>query len=266
MPAMNQKEFFKVLKSFVEGKLAAADWIDWWNKNRKAVAKLVDANTAKCLAPRHPDSPSASAYDSHLQAVKILKAAGVPARASNRYFKEFRLNIKDFIRQEDARDQQRGDQLKTRIEPLKAVAPNLHACLHRNSKKLETFEPGASEKDIARLEKALKVRLPKPIRDFFRITKHFSVEGFELDLDQLFMHPGDGDASDGNRYLCLGNYFWKADGDQILVEISAPAADPKILYYAHSAPTAKIRPLAASWKEFLEKLPKQYLNRTFYYM
>ena len=262
---MNRTELLDTLKSLVEARLDADDWLKWWKKNGTAVEKLIGAPATGRLKPNYPDSAAGAAHNSQTEALRILQEAGIPVKRSPRYHEEFVKFMDQYIKDSDAREKEKANPLKPRINLLKVKFPSLHACLFRNSKKVETFEPGASEKDIARTEKALKVKLPKSVREFFKLTKHFGVEGLELDLDLVFEHPGDKSAPDGKRHLCLGNYFWKDDGDQILVDISAPAADPKILYYAHSAPSPKIQPLAKNWKEFLEKLPKQYLNQMFYY-
>ena len=262
---MDRADLLETLRSLVEGKLEATEWVQWWPKNGKAAEKLLGSGSAERLRPNYKDSDAGAAHNSQQEAMAILKKAGIKAKRSTRYHAEFLVFLKNYMKTENAREMEKGEQLKPRINLLKPKYPTLYACLYRNNKKIETFEPGASEADIAKIEKTLKAQLPKAIREFFKITKQFRVEGMELDLDLLFEHPGDKSAPDGKRYICLGNYFRDDDGDQILIEVSKPSADAKILYYAHSAKSPKVQPLADSWKEFLEKLPKQYLNQMFYY-
>jgi hypothetical protein len=256
--AITKAELLQTLKALAEGTLEPDAWQAWWKKNGRGLEKLIGAAAAARLQPKADQSPSEAAFNSQNEAMVVLKNARVRVKRSMCY-------LERYIKEDNAREADKAGQLKPRINLLKQQFPNFHACLFRNSKKIETFERGASETEIAQMEKTLQTKLPKPIREFFKTTKHFGVEGLKLDLDQIFVHPGDKSAAGGKRYLCLGNYFWKDDGDQILVDVTAPAADPKILYYAHSAPSPRVQPLADSWNAFLEKLPKQYLNQMFFY-
>jgi hypothetical protein len=256
--AITNVELLQTLKSLAEGTLEPDAWRAWWKKNGSGVEALVGATSAARLQPKPKSLASEAAFNSQNEAMVVLKKSKVRVKRSMCYFE-------CYVKESDAREADQAGLLKPRINLLKEKLPHLHACLFRNAKKIEKFEPGASEQEVVRVEKTLKAKLPKPIREFFKTTKHFAVEGLELDLEQVFVHPGDKNAPDGKRYVCLGNYFWKDDGDQILVDITAPTSDPKIHYYAHSAPSPKVQPLADSWKAFLEKLPKQYLNQMFYY-
>jgi hypothetical protein len=256
--AKTKAELLQTLKDLVEGKIDEEAWMAWWKPNAAAVKTAFGEKLAEKLKPKSEQLPAEAAFNSQNQAMTILNEAHIPAKRSMCYFERY-------VKSSDALEASKGKEFKSRINLLKAKYPKLTACLSRNAKKIETFAAGASEKEVAAAEKTLKAKLPRSMRDFFKVTKHFGAEGLEIDLDQLFIHPGDRNAADGKRYLCVGDYFWKADGDQVLVDVSAPAVDPKIFYYAHSEPGAKILPLAENWKEFLENLPKQYLNQTFYY-
>jgi hypothetical protein len=253
---MTRDELFNMFKSLVEGKPEPSEWIEWWTKNKTAAEKIIGAKQAAQFDLR-PHSPFEGTHNCQNVAETILQEVGISAKRSMRY-------VEIYMKESEAAEKEKGKLLKPRIDLLKDQYPTLHKCLYRNAKKIETFEPGATEAEISGVEKTLKLRLPAAIRDFFKLTKQWEVEGFQWDLSLLFEHPGDKSAPDGKRYLCLANYFMEADGDQILIDVTKPSDDPQILYYGHSANGAKIRVLAKNWKEFAERLPKQYLNQMFF--
>jgi hypothetical protein len=260
---MNNAQLIETLRALVEGKLEPDAWLAWWKKNGKAVEKLIGAASAERLKPNYPDSAAGAAHNSQTEAMALLEKARVPAKRSTRYHEEFVVFMEGYMKAEAKREKEQADAFKPRVELLRARWPLLHRCLARNLKKIETFEDGATEVEIAKSEKPWKTRLPVSLRGFFKLTKRFAVEGLDLDLGLAFEHPGDKTAADGRRYLCVGNYFWQADGDQVLIDISGSSKDPEVFYYAHEGPAPRVQPLAKNWTAFLEGLPKQYLNNLF---
>jgi hypothetical protein len=261
--ALTRARFLETLRALVAGELAPDDWLAWWQQNGQAARKFLDGPSARRLKPNCPASAAGAAHHSQAEAMIILKMANVPARRSVRYHKKFAKFTQSHPPAATAQQQAREGALKPRIDLLKQRFPSLHDCLIRNADKVAAFAPGASDADLAGVEKALRIKLPPSIGEFFKITRHLAVEGLELDLGRLHVHPGG--HGEGKRYVCLGDFYWKDDGEQILVEVSAAAAEPKILYYAEGAQPPRVRALAGSWKEFLEQLPGQYLDQMFYY-
>lgn len=105
---MDRAELLDTLKSLVEAKLEPTDWLKWWEKNGKAVEKLIGSPAASRLKPNYPDSPAGAAHNSQTEAMAILKEARISVKRSMRYHKEFAEFMERYIDDEEAREKEKA--------------------------------------------------------------------------------------------------------------------------------------------------------------
>lgn len=101
---------------------------------------------------------------------------------------------------------------------------------------------GASETELAQMEAALGLPLPVEYRLFLERCRYLKMgDGFEVggfDHEGLFVTevPSVSDEHRaGVRYLVFANYWWYADGDQIMFDLTDPT-HPVVAYLHDHGP------------------------------
>lgn len=140
---------------------------------------------------------------------------------------------------------------------------------------LEAVLPGASAEQIATMESDLGVPLPDSYKQLLRCARGFSLMSDVVQFGQQhpFVHEfppfealppshqaevkrrGGGWPPPSQGMLCFAEFFLEADGDQVLFDTRRGLVHGEypVVYYAHAARPASVRPLAASFTEFMEQ-------------
>ena len=88
---------------------------------------------------------------------------------------------------------------------------------------------GISEAEIQEIERLLGIPLPHSFRSFLACVNGYILNRpvAQMHRDHVWKHP--------TGTICFANYFWEADGDQVVFDISQGLIDGEypVLYYAH---------------------------------
>ena len=140
---------------------------------------------------------------------------------------------------------------------------------------IEEVLEGASEEELAALERDLRLDLPPSYRAFLRCTRGVWFFGGIVQMSPAhpFFHefPSIAELTPAQRsavharggtwpppsagMLCFAEFFMEADGDQVLFDVTRRAADGElpVMYYAHDDSPPSVRELAPNFRAWLEQ-------------
>lgn len=209
------------------------------------------------LKPPRPGGfgpPSRCALVSQQEAIALLSSWGVEHTTSDRYEQAWQADFAKFQADEKQANKALQRKFKPPLDRLKEAFPKLARFLKRHLDQIETLADAATPEEIVQLETALGVPLPESYRTFLACTAELVYGGgLQIGLPHTFMHPSD-DTLPSSGMLCLGDFWWEGDGDQILVGKVEPGSEPPLLYYNHATPA--ISQLAKSFAAWTESLPR----------
>jgi SMI1 / KNR4 family (SUKH-1) len=137
---------------------------------------------------------------------------------------------------------------------------------------VDAILPPVAEHAIERVEQQLGIPLPESYKRFLRCTGGFCLLGGAVNLSfPPFIHdfpPFESLTSEqqsritgswpppSHGLLCFGDFWLEGDGDQVLFDTRQVIGDGEypVLYYDHEAMPASIRPIAASFHDWLERV------------
>ncbi len=261
---MDHDSILSVIKSLVEGRIEPQVWLDWWEANSSAVKKQVKPGHFTRMKPRRPPTGyrwtaltlAAGCVDG---ACRVLDSAGISYESDTDFAERARLEEVKLDEEAMAAvgdgDAKKRETMLCRLERLQSLAPNLCSYLKENKIEFEITPNERGQDSIATLESQLGTTLPPLLSSFLLLVERFSVEGFQLDIRYVFWHPTNG----GERYLCIGDYFLNADGDQLLINPKSDKPET-ICYFDHAHGDNGISIYSKNLVKLLEDLPELYLN------
>jgi hypothetical protein len=138
---------------------------------------------------------------------------------------------------------------------------------------IENVLDPASTKDIAKLERKLGIPLPVSYKAFLECTRGFWAMGGVVQLSahhpffhdfpplkkltkvqkNVVMQRGGHWPPPSQGMLCFAEFFMKADGDQVLFDISKGLVNGEypVFYYAHEDTPPSVRKIADSFEQWL---------------
>jgi hypothetical protein len=138
----------------------------------------------------------------------------------------------------------------------------------------ENLLPGASPRDLADIEASLGIPLPASYKTFLSLNRQLWLFGgsiqFGVQHPFTYVFPPLNELTAAQQsvvkrrggvwpppcqgLLCFAEYFWKADGDQVLFHTKLPAKDNDyaVYYYEHNAAPARISKVADSFRHWIE--------------
>ena len=139
---------------------------------------------------------------------------------------------------------------------------------------VEHVLPPATESDLEALESRLGHALPETYKSLIRLTRGFWLSGGVIRLSNMhpFFHDfppldklapprqravrqrGAGWPPPSQGMLCFAEYFWHADGDQVLWDVGQGLVNGEypVMYYAHEARKPSVTRVAPEFGEWLE--------------
>lgn len=172
-----------------------------------------------------------------------------------------------------------GSMSKSFLESVANNFPEFAASLENLSgmQIADVGEP-ATKDELNGLESELGLALPESYKQLLRCSRRFLISSPYLSFG--FEHPYIHDfeplekllpqmrervherafqwSPPSNGMLCFADFFWKADGDQVLFDISRPSASGEypIMYYDHETDPPLVQQIAENLRSFLIRLPE----------
>lgn len=247
---MKDTEFYKQLELLVKGDLDPEQWISWWTLNDTKIQSFCNAGQRLRLKPMiSNNSATRAALGSQNEAQAILKTVGINVAQSTRYKDAWKTEFENYLKEEAEQRARKAEAISKSLPKLNAFCPVFSKYLKRNIEDIEAYDPGVDDIVITELEERLGSSLPSSVREFFKLCSRLELDGLRISLRDLFLHP-----VDDSCYLSIGEYWFEADGDQLLV---STGGSDEIYYYGHESIAPKVRPIAASLWHFLDQLPSQ---------
>ncbi|MEE1811980.1 SMI1/KNR4 family protein [Streptomyces sp. BE133] len=250
------------LRALAEGRTAPEDWLAWWERHRMDIEALCSPGVFLRLKPRGGAGHGAdmAALTSQEGACRVLDELGVAHDRSDRYRLAWEQTL-DRLREEQAAEAARkAENLGPVITGLSARFPRFAGFLAAGPDEIEHCRPGLDEAAMARLEDSLGLRLPAAYRDFLRCAREVTV-GDTLQMTSIhpFVQDSVSVALPSQGMLCIAEYWWEADGDQVLFDVREDASDdPPVLYYAPAK--RRVRVIADCFTAWVEALPRTLAN------
>jgi hypothetical protein len=244
-----------MLLELAAARVELPEFLAWWEANQPALEAALKPGWYARLKPRQDETESVARRLGAAQhgAIYILDALQVPHEYNDCHDVQCRLEIEQLRAASLARTKELNRQRKPIFDALKVEFPKFTRWLKRQLEEADgELKPGASEAKIAAQEQVLGIALPGVYRRFMAASSEVNLDGFRLSLASAFFHP----AAPSEGLLCIADYFWQADGDQVLIDPAhCGQDDPPVFYYDHETP--EVRPLAKSFTAWVEGIPRQ---------
>lgn len=149
------------------------------------------------------------------------------------------------------------------------------AILSRADADVEHILPPATDAQIKKIEEEVGVPLPVSYKRFLKCARGVWLLGgaIQFGARHPFFHSfaplsaltpqqqavvsrkGGGWPPPSDGMLCFAEFFWEADGDQVLWDVSKGLHDGEypVYYYAHDGRPPSVRKIADSFSEFIGK-------------
>ena len=234
-----ERDIIESLRQLVCGEIEAGEWIQWWTLNVDRVKPNVKPGQFLRLKPGKQGSfgpPTRCVLTSQQEAAKLLEAEGVPFELSNRYQTEWESEFRTM--QEEAR--------ATSLE-LRRIAEPILKSLESNFP-----EPGASKNEISELQSELGIPLPEGYRVLLASTRNMELgDVLKIGLQHTTLLEITMPSLPARDFLCLGDCWIEADGDQLLLDMSD--GGEAVIYYSHSVP--ELRTIGNGFRSWIEGIP-----------
>ncbi|MEJ3745944.1 SMI1/KNR4 family protein [Actinomycetes bacterium KLBMP 9797] len=256
-----------VFHALAEARMAAEDWLEWWERHGQEVKARATPGVFLRLKPRTGGGhgPSFAAHYSQEAACQVLDLLGVGYERSDRYHRDGQRAFEQLCREQAAATAARATEFAPTINALAGRFPRFARFLKANTDDIDQCRPGLDGAALARLEQDLGLRLPETYRTFLRCAREIVVgDTLQMTTAHPFTHNSAKVSLPTQGMLCIGEYWLDADGDQVLFDLRqefAPDAadDPPVLYYDHGQPA--VRPIANSFTAWIEALPRTLAER-----
>jgi hypothetical protein len=199
--------------------------------------------------------PFQVAAESQSGACYVLDALGVSYHLSARYREGAAEEFEAFRRAQKAKQAQLAGQYQPILAGMNPHFPRFARFLGKRLEDIDELAPGYSDTELDALEQALGSTLPADYRHWLGCARTLSLDGLTLGAEHPFRveRPG-GNEQPIAGMLCLADYHLDADGDQVMIAAETrDVGQGPVLYYAHGVP--EFRPLAASFRQWIESLP-----------
>jgi hypothetical protein len=167
-----------------------------------------------------------------------------------------------------------GAEMSMSLKSLAKAFPEFAAQLAQSedAEPEQVLDPASTE-DLAALERELGVPLPESYKRFLSAARGLWLFGgaIQFGSQHPFLHdfPSLEELTDAQRevvasrggawpppsqgMLCFAEYFWRADGDQVLFDVSAGLSKGEypVVYYHHAGSPASVTRVADSFAEWL---------------
>lgn len=253
--------FAGALLALAEGRTEPDEWLTWWGDHSSEVEAVCPRGWFLRLLPRGGGEPDAPLWTSRAVAASqdgacyVLGKLGMPAERSARYADAYQAEFAQWERAQRAEAKRRATELKPILDRLAADFPKLARFLRRNTDEIESMLPGAAETELAELSRTVGT-LPSAYRTFLAHTRELVVgDTLRLTGSHPFVHTSAKVALPTEGMLCFGEFWFEADGDQVLFDLrDGVPDDPPVLYYAHGRRV--VEQVAPAFTTWLESLPR----------
>ncbi|HEX6352711.1 SMI1/KNR4 family protein [Actinophytocola sp.] len=248
--------FADALVALAEGRTDPQDWLAWWGEHAAEVEAVCPRGWFLRLTPRGgaPDDPlwiEQAVVASQDGACYVLDKIGFPIERSPRYSEAFETAMARWIRECRAETKRRAAELRPLIDGLAEDFPKMARFLRVNPDEVESMLPGASEAELPAMA------LPAAYRRFLVRTRELVIgDTLRLTRDHPFVHTSTKVVLPTEGMLCFGEYWFEADGDQVLFDLrDGVVDDPPVLYYAHGRRT--VERIGKTFTGWIESLPRK---------
>ncbi len=256
--------FADALVALAEGRTDPEDWLAWWAEHAAEVEAECPRGWFLRLTPRAGGVPGDPLWTeqamvtSQAGACYVLGQIGVTVSRSTRYADAYEAGTTRWERAQRAETRRRAAELKPIVDGLAEDFPRLARFVRANPTEVESLLPGATEAELAELAALLSgTPLPAAYRRFLARTRELVIgDTLQLTRSHPFTHTSEKVALPTEGMLCFGEYWFEADGDQVLFDLrDGTPDDPPVLYYAHGRRT--VEQVAPSFTRWVESLPRQ---------
>ncbi|MEL6108929.1 MAG: SMI1/KNR4 family protein [Planctomycetota bacterium] len=248
-----ENDIVESLRQLVCGEIDADRWINWWDENSRRLKTTIKPGQFLRLKPKKPGSfgpASRCVLASQLEAANLLQREGVSGALSDRYENEWQV---EFATLQEMALENRKELEQHAALILKGLEPTfskLAQFLRHHFGIVESIEPGASEGQIRRLESTLAIQLPKDYRAMLASARSLELgDILRIGLEHTTLLKITLPPDSAGDYLCLGDCWLQADGNQVLLDPSTGS----VVYYSHSEPG--IETSGRSFRMWIESIP-----------
>ncbi|MCP3773302.1 SMI1/KNR4 family protein [Paenibacillus sp. MZ04-78.2] len=250
---IDKQSLIDQLTKLASCELSPEDWMTWWNDHDEQLQVFLSRGDYLRIKPRTHGMRWVSILASQNGAVQYLESNNIPFAKSDRYQENYKKELDEFVKAKKERNKRKWKQLQEEHPRLIEAYPKFANSLKNGFSEDDSFEANATIQDIKECERLMNIQLPQDVANFFLTVSRISLEGIQIVLGDVYML----DLS-GKRYGVLGEFWKEADGDLILFDGSGSNTATTFYYYAHEE--NKVKPLAKSPEELMEKVFARYLR------
>ena len=243
-----------IIQKFIdlsEGRLAAREWVNWFDQNHKIIEPICGRTTFLKMKPKESFSDTRNAYMGQTVVCDWLKSKNISAVLSNTYKEGWEKEFKDFQNAEKQKEKQLQKNIENKFGYLKSVYPKFFNQLTKSYSNSDIIAPGKELSIIKHKEQELSVKLPQDLATFYDNISKLVFEGISIDFEELEI-----EIIDQDQYLALGEFWIYGDGDKLLYNLENRA----ISILAHEYRSPKTIKVADTMTELVEKIFVQYLK------
>jgi len=243
----------------IEGRMEAEHWLNWLQKNSTELKAAMPPGWWLRLRPQFLNESINRTAALVVDGISyVLVAMKEPHEKTDRFARAAEADFREYVKQSDAKRRELHQQIKPVLSCIKQQFPKFAGLIKRRLETAEELEPGASEEELAAVEQAIGFRIPGALRRLFQCSRWISLDGLSLQIS-LFVHPVASQLV-GTQMVCFGEYWLKADGDQVLFRSEELLDDdPLVYYYAHAIPA--VEPTKKWFTAWLESLSRSSMFR-----
>ncbi len=227
------------------GKLTPKQWFDWWEKNEPIVQQRTTPEIFAHIKPNPSYTPFQATAYSQGGVQRYFKQQNIEIPDNETYTKGWQREWSKRAAEERKQREGERDIFKQNFASLEAEYPNLFNTLVKKYFAFDVLKPGLDDAAINKLEQKLGFIFQPGLRKLIHHISVMDADGFSINVNNWF-------TDNGGSELILGDFWLKADGDNLLMKKN----DPTVYYYAHEE-KGKLKAVAENCTEFCEKyLPK----------
>ncbi len=233
------------LEELALGKLSPKQWFDWWEKNEHIVQQRTSTAIFLHIKPNKEYMPFQATAYSQGGVQRYFKERNIEIPDNDVYTSGWAREMRKKAKEERKLREGEREVFKQNFASLGAEFPNLFNTLVKKYFAFDALKPGLDADAIKKLEQKLDFIFTPELR---KLIQHISV----MDADGFSINVENWSTNNGGSELILGDFWLKADGDNLLMKKN----DPAVYYYAHEE-KGKLKAVAENCTEFCEKyLPK----------